>query len=252
MLSGRMQSASSQDAKTKRVAERNDVAGKLRKKTEAKEKRVDQRADNKLKRQETSAANTAKRKANKTKRQENRQDNKLNRQTKKIAKAQGKIDKINSPGAAANKAKGIEKGVKNTGGSGSGGRGGSFMKMKSPLQENADLKYMPIVDREKDAMNKKDSAIKMAVASPMKKDLIGNQVNLPDGLKSAIAAAPVKYVQNASGVAPSQTNPFGEINQMNTNFNPQAQQRAQQMQMATNKNLNPAASPMMLNYKKKK
>mgnify|MGYP003645775347 FL=1 len=42
---------------------------------------------------------------------------------------------------------------------------------------------------------------------------------------------PIKMVQNQQGVMPAATNPFGEVNQMNANFNPQAQQRAQQMQM---------------------
>ena len=40
--------------------------------------------------------------------------------------------------------------------------------MKSPMKQNADFKYMPIIDREKDAMKKGDSAMKMAGESPMK------------------------------------------------------------------------------------
>ena len=220
-----------QEKKTERVEKRTDVAGKLRRKTEKKENRIDKRADNKLKRQETATANTAKRQANKIKRKENKVDNKLNRQNKKIAKAQGKIDKIKSPRTAAGKAESISKGVEKSGGSASGGRGGASMSpfnMKTP-------------------MNMKSP---MNMETPMKKALVGDQANLNDGLKSAISAAPkmrgpVKYVQNASGVVPSQTNPFGEVNQMNTNFNPQAQQVAQQMQAAK-------TSPMMLNYKKKK
>jgi len=45
---------------------------------------------------------------------------------------------------------------------------GPKMMGKSPMRQNADFKYMPIVDREKDAMNKGDSAMKMAGKSPMK------------------------------------------------------------------------------------
>lgn len=45
---------------------------------------------------------------------------------------------------------------------------GPKMMGKSPMKQNADFKYMPIVDREKDAMNKGDSAMKMAGKSPMK------------------------------------------------------------------------------------
>ena len=40
--------------------------------------------------------------------------------------------------------------------------------MKSPMKQNADFKYMPIIDREKDAMKKGDSAMKMAGKSAMK------------------------------------------------------------------------------------
>ena len=40
---------------------------------------------------------------------------------------------------------------------------------------------------------------------------------------------PIKMVQNQQGVMPAATNPFGEVNQMNANFNPQAQQVAQGM-----------------------
>ena len=42
------------------------------------------------------------------------------------------------------------------------------MMGKSPVKQNADFKYMPIIDREKDAMKKGDSAMKMAGKSPMK------------------------------------------------------------------------------------
>ena len=45
---------------------------------------------------------------------------------------------------------------------------GPKMMGKSPMKQNADFKYMPIIDREKDAMKKGDSAMKMAGESPMK------------------------------------------------------------------------------------
>ena len=55
------------------------------------------------------------------------------------------------------------------------------MMGKSPMKENADFKYMPIVDREKDAMNKEDSAMKMAGESPMK--MGGSWMSKHSGLK---------------------------------------------------------------------
>ena len=45
---------------------------------------------------------------------------------------------------------------------------GPKMMGKSPMKQNADFKYMPIIDREKDAMKKEDSAMKMAGKSAMK------------------------------------------------------------------------------------
>ena len=45
---------------------------------------------------------------------------------------------------------------------------GPKMMGKSPMKQNADFKYMPIIDREKDAMKKGDSAMKMAGKSAMK------------------------------------------------------------------------------------
>ena len=49
---------------------------------------------------------------------------------------------------------------------------------------------------------------------------------------------PVKMGQTMQGVAPVQNNPYQDVNQVNANFSPQAQQRAQQMQMP------PQQSPM--------
>ena len=46
--------------------------------------------------------------------------------------------------------------------------------------------------------------------------------------------SPVKMGQTMQGVAPVQNNPYQDVNQMNYNFNPLAQQRAQQMQMPIN------------------
>ena len=45
---------------------------------------------------------------------------------------------------------------------------GPKMMGKSPMKQNADFKYMPIIDREKDAMKKGDSAMKMSGKSAMK------------------------------------------------------------------------------------
>ena len=50
--------------------------------------------------------------------------------------------------------------------------------------------------------------------------------------------SPVKMGQTMQGVAPVQNNPYQDVNQVNANFSPQAQQRAQQMQMP------PQQSPM--------
>jgi hypothetical protein len=57
--------------------------------------------------------------------------------------------------------------------------------------------------------------------------------NNPLSMKS-----PVKMGQTMQGVAPVQNNPYQDVNQVNANFSPQAQQRAQQMQMP------PQQSPM--------
>ncbi len=43
--------------------------------------------------------------------------------------------------------------------------------------------------------------------------------------------SPVKMGQTMQGVAPVQNNPYQDVNQVNANFSPQAQMKAQQMQM---------------------
>jgi len=59
--------------------------------------------------------------------------------------------------------------------------------------------------------------------------------------------SPVKMGQTMQGVAPVQNNPYQDVNQMNYNFDPLAQQRAQQMQMPTVNN-----SPFSITEKQKK
>ena len=58
---------------------------------------------------------------------------------------------------------------------------------KYGIQGVDELKYMPIVD---DMHRKGDSPAKMKKDSPMEKELVGKQKNLPEHLKKAIEAAP--------------------------------------------------------------
>jgi len=59
----------------------------------------------------------------------------------------------------------------------------------SPMnRESAELKDMPVVDIEKG--DAKGSPAKMKKDSPMEKELVGKQKNLPEALKAKIEAAP--------------------------------------------------------------
>ena len=73
------------------------------------------------------------------------------------------------------------------------GYGYEVPKRSALKRESAEEKYMPIVDIEKGKAKgdmKKDSPAKMKKDSPMEKELVGKQKNLPDHLKKAIEAAP--------------------------------------------------------------
>ncbi len=62
-------------------------------------------------------------------------------------------------------------------------------KMDSPMyRESAELKDKPILDIEKG--DAKGSPAKMKKDSPMEKELVGKQKNLPEALKAKIEAAP--------------------------------------------------------------
>lgn len=68
----------------------------------------------------------------------------------------------------------------------------SSMYMKDGMhRESAELKDMPVVDIEKG--DAKGSPAKMKKDSPMEKELVGKQKNLPEHLKKAIEAAPGRY-----------------------------------------------------------
>lgn len=66
---------------------------------------------------------------------------------------------------------------------------GYGQEVKSPMKrESAELKDMPVVDIEKG--DAKGSPAKMKKDSPMEKELVGKQKNLPEALKAKIEAAP--------------------------------------------------------------
>jgi len=73
---------------------------------------------------------------------------------------------------------------------------------------------------------------------PMIKEQNNTIANIEKGIQAGkiISSAlsmksPVKMGQTMQGVAPVQNNPYQDVNQVNANFSPQAQMKAQQMQM---------------------